>query len=123
RVLRQKDAGVGQPSIGSGEAGIALYGLLEILRGKEQRSAGSLIPGESPLEIEVIRIEVPSGSFAEGRVGLMTQSAPKRRRDGPGDLFLDSEDIGQLPVVSLRPELVPVTRTHQLCGDPELVPA
>ena len=54
---------------------------------------------------------------------MMSQSHAKRRYNGSRDFFLDREDVRQLPIVALRPQLVAVLRTDQLRADSEPVPA
>jgi hypothetical protein len=74
---------------------------------------------EAALEVVVVRLEV--GRRRRQRVLVPHQPQLERVRDGARDLVLDGEDVLQLAVEGLRPELVAVGDVDQLDVDPDPV--
>ena len=69
---------------------------------------------------QVLRVRLGSGpALFRGR--RVQELHLQRRDDGPRDLVLHREDVGDLPVVGLRPEVVTVAGVHELGGDADLI--
>src|SRR6185369_11122833 len=96
------------------EGGIDPDGLLEERERLLEPFLRAPIPLESPLEIEVVRFR-RSRDARRGR----RPAAPSLEAAGEGgaDLFLESEQGGERPPVSLAPDLGPVGDVDELGRD------
>jgi hypothetical protein len=82
-----------------------------------------VIPGEPTPEVEVVGLEVLRRHRGQRIAFADSQLDPERLDDRPRDLLLHGEDVGQLAVIGLRPELVPILHTHELGRDPQAIAA
>ena len=88
-----------------------------------QGGRGPLIEGEAALEEEIVGLQITGRPGPKRLLGTAGQPDLERRADGAGDLFLHLEDIGDIPVVAVGPELVAVVGIDQLGADPQAAPA
>ena len=95
-------------------------GLLIEIQARAQAALGVLVVVEPPLEVERVRLRVVGRRgdellpFVDRRRRL--QRAHDRLRD-------DREDVLELAVIRLRPQVVAVRGADQLTGDADAVPA
>src|SRR5207249_9485465 len=71
----------------------------------------------------MVGVEIFGGRGHERRRLAAVQRDLQPSRDRFRDLILDSEDVGHVAVVALRPEMVAIAHFHQLDGDPEAIPS
>src|SRR5215813_9041637 len=69
------------------------------------------------LEIELIRLAVFGKALGQPLFLFATQLHAQALGYLPGDFFLEREDVGDLPVVPLAPELRSLHHIHQLGAD------
>ena len=79
-----------------------------------QHAAGVVMPGH---QVEVVGIEMGRAALLDRLFFLRQQLEFQRRDDGLGDLVLQREDVVQVAVVALGPEVVVARRLDQLGGD------
>ena len=72
----------------------------------------------SPLQVELVRVDVGGGGFDQRLVRTPCQGQFQTIRNGCCDLILNRKHVRQLSLVSFRPQVVPIRRVHQLYGDP-----
>src|SRR5215468_73126 len=65
-------------------------------------------------EVELVGLDVSRGTSVYGLKGHF-----QPLRDRLSNFVLDLEDVGELPIVSLRPEVKPRLRIDELHGDPQ----
>src|SRR4029077_7538255 len=68
-------------------------------------------------QIKVVRVYVGGCRAHQLAVGLSLEGDLELGRDDRGDFVLDGEYVVQLPIVSLRPEMVAVGHVDQLSRD------
>ena len=78
-----------------------------------------LVEEETALQVEIVRLEVLGGHDELVRVPAQPQL--ERIHDGARDLVLDREDVLELAVVGLGPEVVAVLHVDELRGDADPV--
>src|SRR5206468_10904245 len=71
----------------------------------------------SALEIKLIRLAVFREALSQALLLLAGQLHAQAVGDLPGDLLLDREDVGELPVVPLAPKLRSLDDIDQLRTD------
>ncbi len=72
-------------------------------------------------EVELVRLDIVGAGLLDGPLFLLGEHHPKRLHDVLRDLVLHREDVLQVPVVTLGPEMISVGHVDQLRGDPEPV--
>ena len=107
---------------GEGEVRIQRDGVLEHLEGEIHVPRRAPAGVAAPAEIEVVRLEVLRRLGGELRLFLGGQLDPQRLGDLVRDLVLNGEDVGHLPVITLRPDGEAGRRVDELRVDPQPVP-
>src|SRR6266436_9820011 len=78
----------------------------------------TLVVALPALQVQVIRCNIRSTLLVLSRWLLHRQQVNSQRRyNGPCDLILNLEDVIQLAIVGLRPDVVAVVGANQLHGD------
>jgi len=107
---------VGDASVGRGEAGVQLDGLLVHLQGKFEAFAASIATAAKEV---VVGDGILGGFGCDLALFLRRKSDAKRLGDAAGDFVLDFEDVGHFAVETLRPNGVAGTRFDELRADAE----
>jgi hypothetical protein len=123
--MRLQQAGSGHRKIGSSQCDACIVKIavldqrvLEELHRLRQRGIAGDIPAIEAAQIEIVGIRVPGAHRAHTLVLAGTQQRHRQRiRNLVGDFVLDGEDVFQRTVVAARPQVRPVSRIDQLCGD------
>ena len=69
------------------------------------------------MQIQVVGAQICNGLVGDSFFVLTQQGNTQGLSNFAGDLFLDGENIFQIPVVGLRPKVVTVFDVDQLSGD------
>ena len=93
--------------------------LLEQGDGLSQLLAGALVPMMATFQVKVVRIHA-RGRLLDRRQGALQELGAERNRDGAGELVLDGEDVVELSIVRLRPEVIAVRGIDELRHDSQL---
>ena len=95
-----------QPDVGEGVARVLHDRVLEILDPFADPFLGISEGTMAPLEIQLVGLEVPGGLPTKPGLLIRRELCFERRGDPQRHIGLDHEDVGQVPVVGLRPEMV-----------------
>jgi len=79
--------------------------------------ARSAVPMIASAEIQVVRGEIVGGPPNEGRGRLCRERDAKCPGNRSRETFLEREHVSHLANVAVGPELAPVARIHESCGD------
>ena len=107
--------------MGPGEGGVEPDGLLELPDGLGVSRAVPPVEDGGGLEVQGIRLRVLRGDRHEPLLVVPLQDHLQLRGDGPRDVLLQLEDVGEVSVVVLRPEVESVRNLHELGGDAHAV--
>src|SRR5579863_52377 len=121
-VVAHDAVAVCHPCVGQREGRIELHRLFEVSDRLLDAFLASLVPVVSPLEIERVGFRTCGGTLPDLLLLPLDQMDLQRGRHLLCDVTLDGEDVCQVPVVALRPQVPVVLGLYQLGCDPDLVP-
>ena len=91
--------------------------LLEQVNRPLQPLLGPLAREMASSQVEIVSVDA-RGGFPHQRRGRFHEPGPQRLDDRVRQLVFDHEDVPELPVVRLRPQMVAVRCIHELRSDP-----
>ena len=103
---------------------IDLDRLVEHLLRVLQRLATELVKVLPAAQVELVSLDVnrARATLLDRPLLVLAQNYSQRLHDRLRDIILNREDILQLTVVALGPQVISISDVHQLRGDAELVP-
>jgi hypothetical protein len=104
-VLRELDMGDAEMRPGKRERGVTGDRLVEIADGTADRLGRVLDEALTTAEKELVRLDVAGRVAREPRLLVDGKLRLERGRDVQCDIALDGEDVSELAIVRLRPEL------------------
>ncbi len=109
-----------------GDAGEGERVVLVDVDGSFEHATRILDPGPAPLvkelppaQVVLVGLDVFGRRLLDGPLFALAEHDSQRFDDVAGDLVLDLENVLELAVVALRPEVVAVGHANQLGGDPQ----
>src|SRR6267378_6993047 len=103
--IAQDDEAIGYPRVREGEFGVKPHGLFKIRDGLLGPFLRPFVPPVPPLEIEGVGLAARSRLLLDLSVLMREDLHLQRVRDLLCDVALDGEDVVQLPVVTLGPDV------------------
>lgn len=127
--LRGQQAALAQFRIRHGHTGVrerelrVFHGRLPVVLDRPLHPFGrELDEPVAPLEVELVRLEIGGRALPDPRLFVARELGLERRRDVQGYVGLDPEDVGQLPVVGLAPEVLLRLGLDELRHDAHPIP-
>ncbi len=104
--------------IGLCETLVALDCLAEETDGPIHRGVRSVPQVGLSAQVQVVRLCIAGTAALDQLPLLPAQADAQRSNELLRDLGLDREDVAEIPVIALRPQVIAVRGTHELRGDP-----
>jgi hypothetical protein len=109
----EPDVSVGQRGVRGRKVGVQRNRLVEFGDRLSHRAIGPLVQGVHPLQICVVRRNIERRALRWPRVA----ADPEFVQDAGRDLVLNHEDVRELAIETLRPDVITVLGVHQLRRD------
>ena len=110
--------GPGEARVGAGVVGVELDRLLVQTARLAIRLGREALPELPPPQHAVVSLEVLGLAAPRQTALALTELAGERRHDPAGHLVLDLEDVREVAIEALGPEMMSGCRFHQLRRDP-----
>ena len=109
---------VRDPGMGLRETLVAPDGLAEELDGRVHFGVGTVPQASLAAQVEIVGLGVAGAATLDELALLPAQVTAQRTDELLRNLGLDREDVAQVAIVALRPQVVAVHRAHELRRDP-----
>src|SRR5262249_12795434 len=101
-------------AVGARKSRITPHRLPEELYRAAHVLLGALRQPGTGAQVELIRLEIPGGGLLRHAVHRAVERASDRLHDGAGELILEREQVAEIAVVGLRPEVIAALSVDEL---------
>ena len=112
---------IGDAGEGTSELRVEVGRADEHVAAEAQEVLGRVVEELAALQIEIIGLDAGRGGLANGVDLGRHQPHLQLFDDGPGDLVLDGENVGQIAIIAFGPDMAAAAAVDQLAGDPQAV--